>query len=107
MTDACLCEALPCTASCPLFCPTSSPPCRSPLLPPAARACAGVLLPPACCPQGHYGVWLDASFDHGMSRPNATYAAPCLASDQTFAVGAPTRPLPPPPLAPCTPRPQY
>lgn len=39
-------------------------------------------------PQGHFGVWLDASLDHGMSRPNATYAAPCLASDQTFGVAA-------------------
>lgn len=23
---------------------------------------------------GHYGVWLDATMDHGMSRPTATFA---------------------------------
>eukprot|EP00878_Enallax_costatus_P007802 GHUV01008167.1.p1 GENE.GHUV01008167.1~~GHUV01008167.1.p1 ORF type:complete len:191 (+),score=52.00 GHUV01008167.1:406-978(+) len=35
---------------------------------------------------GHFGVWLDATLDTGMSRPAATYASPCLASSQTFQV---------------------
>ncbi|KAF8064560.1 Meak7 [Scenedesmus sp. PABB004] len=37
---------------------------------------------------GHFGVWVDATMDTGMSRPTATYASPCLASAQTFEVGA-------------------
>jgi hypothetical protein len=37
---------------------------------------------------GHFGLWLDASFDTGHSRPNATYASPSLSHEQTFAIDA-------------------
>jgi hypothetical protein len=35
---------------------------------------------------GHFGLFVDASLDSGHSRPNATYASPCLSSDQLFEV---------------------
>ncbi|GBF95254.1 hypothetical protein Rsub_08285 [Raphidocelis subcapitata] len=37
---------------------------------------------------GHFGLYLDATLDAGHSRPNATYASPCLSSGQAFAVDA-------------------
>ncbi|WIA39202.1 hypothetical protein OEZ86_005327 [Tetradesmus obliquus] len=35
---------------------------------------------------GHFGLFVDATLDTGMSRPCATYASPCLASSQVFQV---------------------
>jgi len=34
--------------------------------------------------QGHFGCFIDSSMETGQSRPNATFAAPCLASQQVF-----------------------
>ncbi|CAD7703382.1 unnamed protein product [Ostreobium quekettii] len=35
---------------------------------------------------GHFGLFIDSTFDGGMSRPSATFSSPCLASAQTFGV---------------------
>jgi hypothetical protein len=37
---------------------------------------------------GHYGLWLDSTMDHGMSRPAATFASPSLSSAEVFQVDA-------------------
>ncbi len=37
---------------------------------------------------GYYGLFVDGSFEHGMSRPAATFENPCLASAETFEVDA-------------------
>jgi hypothetical protein len=36
---------------------------------------------------GHYGLWLDSTMDHGMSRPAATFAR-CAALAQTVSQAA-------------------
>lgn len=37
---------------------------------------------------GHFGLWIDSSFDSGHSRPNATYASPSLSCQQSFHIDA-------------------
>eukprot|EP00884_Botryococcus_braunii_P020275 jgi/Botrbrau1/6931/Bobra.0215s0010.1 len=36
--------------------------------------------------EGYFGLFVDGTLDTGMSRPSATYANPCLASSEVFAV---------------------
>ena len=35
---------------------------------------------------GYFGLFVDGSFERGMSRPAATFENPCLASAETFEV---------------------
>jgi hypothetical protein len=35
---------------------------------------------------GHYAMFVDSTLEAGVSRPSATYASPCLASEQVFQV---------------------
>lgn len=37
---------------------------------------------------GYFSLFLDSSFESGMSRPTATYACPCLASSEVFKIEA-------------------
>ncbi len=37
-----------------------------------------------CMQEGYFGLFVDGTLDAGMSRPSATYANPCLASEEVW-----------------------